>query len=131
LVQKHTRIRIYKSRTTHVDLRHTHAWTDCRHDESRIRAADCTRLDYERNLDITKGLNTHPTTEINKITQLTGKTIFLKHPAKDPIQNSLLPTEWTEIFGEMLQTLARDRNRPLGLRCRRHDDDDESTMSVS
>jgi hypothetical protein len=35
---------------------------------------------------------------------------------KNPIPNSPLPTEWTKIFGEILQTLPRNRNWPPFLR---------------
>jgi len=35
---------------------------------------------------------------------------------KNPIPDSLLPTNRIKIFGKMLQTMARDQSRPLGLR---------------
>jgi len=47
---------------------HVEAWTVCRRDENRIaageinfmrRMADCTCLDYKKNLYIMKKLNTH------------------------------------------------------------------------
>jgi hypothetical protein len=37
-------------------------------------------------------------------------------PLKNPVQNSLVPTKWMKLFGEILHTLARDHNRALGPR---------------
>jgi hypothetical protein len=42
---------------------------------------------------------------------------------QESYSNFALPVEWKKVFEETLQTLARDRNRPLDLRMWKVDDD--------
>lgn len=41
--------------------------------------------------------------------------MLFKSPFMNPIPDSLLLSKWTKIFGQNLQTIVGDSNRPFGL----------------
>jgi hypothetical protein len=68
-------------------------------------------LDYKKNLNIMKDLNTQPITAF-KENYRSNWNLSLKNP----IPNAPLPTEKTKIFGKTLQRVTRAPNRPQGLK---------------
>jgi hypothetical protein len=86
LMQKHTRIRVYKILVRSVLTYGSEAWMIGEREESRITAAEMkfmrqtagyTHMDHTRNTDIMKELNTEPVMNLTDLTVLIENATFL------------------------------------------------------
>jgi hypothetical protein len=86
------------------------------------RTAGYTCLDNKRNLDNMKEFNTQPIMKFIENYRSNWKPTLFECSSPESRFKFSVPTKRIKIFGENLQTLARDCNRPLGLMWKADDD---------
>jgi hypothetical protein len=121
LLQKHTRIKIYKTLTRPVLACGCEAWTIRKNDETRITAAEmrfmrrkanCTKWGHKRNEEIMEELKTESVLGYRDRTGEIMSTEWIEEGTPNKFCSTRLGAEDVKASGKKM---ARDRNRRHGL----------------